>query len=48
MTFKKELEKFNKLVSQFEKNAMRICKRLEKNELKLDSAQENYLGNFKF
>jgi len=45
MTFKKEIEKFNKLVIQFEKNAMRICKRLESMSLTLDSAQEDFLGN---
>ena len=47
MTFKKEIEKFNKLVAQFEKNSMRICKRLESLALTLDSAQEDYLGNFR-
>ena len=47
MTFKKEIEKFNKLVAQFEKNSMRIFKRLESLSLTLDSAQEDYLGNFR-
>ena len=45
MAFRKELEKFNKLVSKFEKDAMRICKKLEKMSLTLDQDQENFLGN---
>ena len=45
MAFRKELEKFNKLVSKFEKDAMRICKKLEKLSLTLDQDQENFLGN---
>ena len=45
MSFRKELEKFNKLVSKFEKDAMRICKKLENLSLTLDQDQENFLGN---
>ena len=44
MSFKKELDKFHRLVARFEKDAMRICKKLENMSLTLDESQENYLG----
>ena len=43
--FQKKRNFFNKLVSKFEKDAMRICKKLENLSLTLDQDQENFLGN---
>ena len=44
MSFKKEMEKFNKLVLKFEKDSMRIFKKLEALSISLDQKQEDYLG----
>ena len=44
MSFKKEMEKFNKLVLKFEKDAMRIYKKLDALSIALDHKQEEYLG----
>lgn len=46
MSFKKELQKFNRLVTKFEKEAMRISKKLESMSITLDENQEKYLGWF--
>ena len=48
MSLKKELEKFNRIVAKFEKDAMRICKKLEKMSITLDQDEENYLGTSDF
>ena len=44
MSFKKEMEKFNRLVLKFEKDSMRIFKKLEALSITLDQKQEDYLG----
>ena len=46
MSFKKEMQKFNKLVLKFEKDSMRIFKKLEAMSISLDQKQEDYLGKF--
>ena len=46
MSFKKELQKFNRLVTKFEKEALRICQKLESMSITLDENQEKYLGAF--
>ena len=44
MSFKKEMEKFNRLVLKFEKDSMRVFKKLEALSITLDQKQEDYLG----
>ena len=46
MSFKKELQKFNRLVTKFEKEALRVCQKLESMSITLDENQEKYLGSF--